>query len=142
MKYSFKLKNFLVLYISAIVFFFTSCEKDKKMAHPDLTFTVGAGYTSADTNIARNTVFKIGVTAKQTENKDSLETFNLTFSPDGTTGISVNTDIISLTGRQKIIFTKEYNIRTLNEASTGKYTFVVITRNGLITAKIINITTP
>ncbi len=87
MKITFKTSMlFLVLGLGIISF---SCKKDE-MIPPTIDFTTGTGYTSADSHIAPDTDFKIGVTAKRTEDKDDLKTFMVTVSYDGGTETTID----------------------------------------------------
>ncbi len=127
---------FLVLAFGTISF---SCEKDE-MIPPTIDFTTGTGYTSADSHIALDTDFKIGITAKRTEDKDDLKTFVVTRSYDG--GAETTIDNVTLTSAQGAEFTKDYDLTTRNTAGTEKYSFTVTNRDGLITTKTITITVP
>src|SRR4030095_393595 len=127
---------FLVLALGMISF---SCEKDE-MIPPTIDFTTGAGYTSADSHIALDTDFKIGVTAKRTEDKDDLKTFVVTVAYDG--GTETTIDNVTIPTAQGGEFTKDYALTTRNTAGTEKYSFTVTNRDGLITTKTITITVP
>jgi hypothetical protein len=127
---------FLVLALGIISF---SCKKDE-MIPPTIDFTTGNGYTSADSPIAPDTDFKIGVTAKRTEDKDDLKTFVVTVSYDG--GAETTIDNVTIPGAQAGEFTKDYDLTTRNTAGTEKYSFTVTNRDGLITTKTITITVP
>jgi hypothetical protein len=116
-----------------------SCEKDE-MIPPTIDFTAGSGYTSADSHIALNTNFKIGVTAKRTEDKDDLKTFVVTVSYDG--GAETTADNVTIPAPQAGEFTKDYDLTTRNTAGSEKYSFTVTNRDGLITTKTIAITVP
>ncbi len=116
-----------------------SCEKDE-MIPPTIDFTTGSGYTSADSHIALDTDFKIGVTAKRTEDKDDLKTFVVTVSYDG--GAETTIDNVTIPAAQAGEFTKDYDLATRNTAGSEKYSFTVTNRDGLITTKTIMITVP
>ena len=116
-----------------------SCEKDE-MIPPTIDFTTGSGYTSADSHIALSTDFKIGVTAKRTEDKDDLKTFVVTVSYDG--GAETTIDNVTIPAAQAGEFTKDYDLTTRNAAGSEKYSFTVTNRDGLITTKAITITVP
>lgn len=131
-------RNFLSIVI-ILTFILSSCEKDK-MIPPTLDFTVGAGYVSADSHVALNTAFKIGVDAKRTESKDDLKTFTVTRSYDGAAETTVES--LALTSAQAGEFAKDYNFTTRNVSGTEKYTFTVTNRDGLITTKSITVTVP
>jgi hypothetical protein len=127
---------FLTLAFGIISF---SCEKDE-MIPPTIDFTTGSGYTSADSHIALSTDFKIGVTAKRTEDKDDLKTFVVTVSYDG--GAETTIDNVTIPAAQAGEFTKDYDLTTRNAAGSEKYSFTVTNRDGLITTKAITITVP
>ena len=127
---------FLTLAFGVISF---SCEKDE-MIPPTIDFTTGSGYTSADSHVALDTDFKIGVTAKRTEDKDDLKTFVVTVSYDG--GAETTIDNVTIPAAQAGEFAKDYDLTTRNTAGTEKYSFTVTNRDGLITTKIITITVP
>jgi len=127
---------FLVLAFGIISF---SCEKDE-MIPPTIDFTTGSGYTSADSHIALDTDFKIGVTAKRTEDKDDLKTFVVTVSYDG--GAETTIDNVTIPVAQAGEFTKDYDLTTRNIAGSEKYSFTVTNRDGLITTKTITIAVP
>lgn len=110
------------------------------MIPPTLDFTTGAGYVSADTHLAVNTDFKIGVDAKRTEAKDDLKTFIVTRSYDG--GTEATIDNVTIPSDQAAEFTKIYDFTTRNQTGTEKYTFTVTNRDGLITTRSIIITVP
>ena len=127
---------FLVLAFGMISF---SCEKDE-MIPPTIDFTTGAGYTSGDSHIALDSDFKIGVTAKRTEDKDDLKTFVVTVSYDG--GAETTIDNVTIPAAQGGEYTKDYDLTTRNGAGTEKYSFTVTNKDGLITTKTIVITVP
>jgi hypothetical protein len=134
----FKTKILSLVTLTTVIFL-SSCDKDK-MIPPTIDFTTTTGYTFADTHIALNTAFKIGVDAKRTESKDDLKTFSVTRSYDGTAATTVEN--LTLTSAQAAEFTKDYNFITRNAAGTEKYTFTVTNKDGLITTKSITITVP
>ena len=134
-----RLQASILFFILAFGIISFSCKKDE-MIPPTIDFTTGTGYTSADSHIALNTDFKIGVTAKRTEGKDDLKTFVVTRSFDG--GAETTIDNITLTSAQGAEFTKDYDFTTRNTSGTEKYSFTVTNRDGLITTKTITITVP
>jgi hypothetical protein len=137
MRITFKISIlFLVLAFGIISL---SCDKDQ-MIPPTIDFTTGTGYTSAHSNISLDTDFKIGVTAKRTEDKDDLKTFVVTVSYDG--GAESTIDNVAIPSAQGGEFTKDYDLTTRNVAGTEKYSFTVTNRDGLITTKAIVITVP
>jgi|SRR5689334_559701 len=139
MKITFKTSILFLVLAFGIVSF--SCHKeDDAMIPPTIDFTTGAGYTSADSHIALDTDFKIGVTAKRTEDKDDLKTFIVTVAFDG--GAETTIDNVTIPSAQAGEFTKDYDLTTRNAAGTEKYTFTVTNRDGLITSKSITITVP
>ena len=127
---------FLVLAFGIISF---SCKKDE-MIPPTIDFLTGPGYTSTDSHIALDTDFKIGVTAKRTEDKDDLKTFVVTVSFDGEAATTI--DNVTIPAAQAGEFTKDYDLTTRNAAGTEKYSFTVTNRDGLITTRTITITVP
>jgi len=127
---------FLVLAFGIISF---SCKKDE-MIPPTIDFTTGTGYTSTDSHIALDTDFKIGVSAKRTEDKDDLKTFVVTVSFDGEAATTI--DNVTLPAAQAGEFTKDYDLTTRNAVGTEKYSFTVTNRDGLITTRTITITVP
>jgi len=127
---------FLVLTFGIISF---SCHKDA-MIPPTIDFTTGPGYTSADSHLALNTGFKIGVTAKRTEDKDDLKTFVVTRSYDG--GAEETIDNVAIPAAEAGEFTKDYDLTTRSISGAEKYTFTVTNRDGLITTRAIIITAP
>jgi len=127
---------FLALAFGIISF---SCKKDE-MIPPTIDFTTGSGYTSADSHIALDTDFKIGVTAKRTEDEDDLKTFIVTVSYDG--GAETTIDNVTIPAAQAGEFTKDYDLTTRNTAGIEKYSFTVTNRDGLVTTKAITITVP
>jgi hypothetical protein len=137
MRITFKISIlFLVLAFGIISL---SCDKDQ-MIPPTIDFTTGTGYTSAHSNISLDTDFKIGVTAKRTEDKDDLKTFVVTVSYDG--GAESTIDNVAIPSAQGGEFTKDYDLTTRNVAGTEEYSFTVANRDGLITTKTIVITVP
>jgi hypothetical protein len=127
---------FLVVALGIISF---SCKKDE-MIPPTIDFTTGTGYTSADSHISLDTDFKIGITAKRTEDKDDLKTFVVTVSYDG--GAETTIDNVTIPAAQAGEFTKDYDLTTRNTAGTEKYSFTVTNRDGLITTKTITTMVP
>ncbi len=115
------------------------CKKDK-MVPPTIDFKTGGSYISADTHLAVNTAFTIGIDAKRTEKQDDLKTFVVTRSYDGGAETTVATE--TLTSDQSGEFEKDYPFTTRNQAGTEKYSFTVTNRDGLITTKSITITVP
>ena len=110
------------------------------MIPPTIDFTTGTNYTSSDAHLALNTDFKIGVTAKRTEDKDDLRTFIVTVSYDG--GTETTIDNVTIPAVQGGEFTKDYDLTTRTTTGTEKFTFTVTNRDGLITTKTIVITVP
>jgi hypothetical protein len=133
------IRNSFFIFIATAAFLFSSCEKDE-MIPPTLDFTSGAGYISADGHLTVNTAFKIGVTAKRTEEHDDLKTFIVTRSYDGAAETTM--DNVTISAAQAGEFTKDYDLTTRNQNGTEKYTFTVTNRDGLITTKSITITVP
>jgi hypothetical protein len=133
------IRNSFITIITTAFFLLSSCEKDK-MIPPTIDFTTSAGYIPADGHLAVNTAFKIGVTAKRTEEKDDLKTFVVTRSYDG--GTETTIDNVTIPSAQAEEFTKDYPLTTRNQNGTEKYTFTVTNRDGLITTKSITITVP
>jgi len=134
-----KIRSSFFILITTTIFLLSSCKKDK-MIPPTIDFTTGAGYVSADGHLAVNTAFKIGVTAKRTEEKDDLKTFVVTRSYDG--GAETTIDNVTIPSAQAGEFTNDYPFTTRNQNGTEKYTFTVTNRDGLITTKSIIITVP
>jgi hypothetical protein len=134
-----RLKASILFFILAFGIISFSCKKDE-MIPPTIDFTTGTGYTSADSHIALDTDFKIGVTAKRTEDEDDLKTFVVTRSHDG--GAETTIDNVTLTSAQGAEFTRDYDLTTRNTAGTEKYSFTVTNRDGLITTNTITITVP
>jgi hypothetical protein len=64
-----------ILFLALALELFLFRAKKDEMIPPTIDFTTGSGYTSADSHIALDTDFKIGVTAKRTEDEDDLKTF-------------------------------------------------------------------
>jgi len=137
MKITFK-KRILFLVLAFCIISF-SCEKDE-MIPPTIEFTTGNGYTSADSHIPPDTDFKIGVTAKRTEENDDLKTFVVTVSYNGATDSTI--DNVTIPSAQGGEFMKDYNLTTRNATGTEKYSFTVTNRDGLITTKVITISVP
>ena len=103
------------------------------MIPPTIDFTTATDYTSSDAHLALNTDFKIGVTAKRTEDKDDLKTFVVTVSFDGEAATTI--DNVTIPAAQAGEFTKDYDLTTRNAAGTEKYSFTVTNRDGLITTR-------
>jgi hypothetical protein len=137
MKITFKTSILFLLLPFGMISF--SCHKDE-MIPPTIDFTTGAGYTFADSHIVPNTDFKIGVTAKRTEDKDDLKTFVVTRAYDG--GAEETIDNVAIPSAEAGEFTKDYDLTTRNSAGREKYTFMVTNRDGLITSRAILITVP
>ncbi len=135
-----KLIHALTFSSLALLFFsITSCEKDEGIL-PAISFKTGAGYTSANANIARSTIFKVGIDAAKTEKKDVLKTFNISRQYDG--GASTTVYDATLSGSQGDNYSYDYNGTTRNVAGTEKYTFTVTNRDGLVNSITLTITTP
>ena len=137
MKITIKKRTLFLIFALGIISF--SCDKDA-MIPPTIDFTTGTNYTSSDAHLALNTDFKIGVTAKRTEDKDDLKTFVVTVTYDG--GAETTIDNVTIPSAQGGEFTKDYPLTTRNTAGTEKYSFTVTNRDGLITTKTITITVP
>jgi hypothetical protein len=110
------------------------------MIPPTIDFTTSAGYTSADSHFGPDTDFKVGITAKRTEDKDDLKAFIVTVSYDG--GSETTIDNVTIPSAQAGEFTKDYDLTTRNVSGTEKYSFTVTNRDGLITTKTITIMVP
>ncbi len=121
-------KSLLSAALFAALFTFSSCEKDEGKL-PEIAFKTGAGYTSADATVAKNTAVLIGVTADKTEDKDVLKTLSATVSYDGGAATTLVSDI--LTGTQGDHYEKDLSVTTRSQAGTENYTFTVVNRDGL-----------
>jgi hypothetical protein len=117
----------------------SSCEKDKGIL-PDISFKTGAGYTSADASIAKNTAFLVGINAARTEDKDVLKTFNASVSYDGGASTTVYNEV--LTDTQGDNYSYDLNLTTRNQSGTEKYSFTITNRDGLINTITLTITVP
>ena len=132
--------NFIIAVIaSAFIFLLSSCEKDKGIL-PDISFKTGAGYTSADATVARNTAFKVGINAAKTESNDVLKTFNISVSFDGGASSTVYSE--TLTAAQGDNYIYDFNRTTRNQAGMEKYTFTITNKDGLINTVTLTITVP
>ncbi|MDQ6755810.1 MAG: hypothetical protein M3004_02645 [Bacteroidota bacterium] len=132
--------NFIIFAIASFfIFSISSCKKDAGTL-PDISFKTGAGYTSANATVARNTAFKVGINAAKTEKDDVLKTFNISVSFDGGTSTTVYSE--TLTAAQGDNYTYDFNRITRNQAGTEKYTFTITNRDGLINTISLTITVP
>jgi hypothetical protein len=125
--------------ITMVTFTISSCEKDKGIL-PDISFKAGAGYTSTDASIAKNTNFLVGINAARTEDKDVLKTFNASVSFDGGSSTTIYNEV--LTTAQGDNYTYDLNLTTRNQSGTEKYSFTITNRDGLINTITITITVP
>ena len=139
MKITFKTSILFFVLAFGIISF--SCHKDEDaMIPPTMDFTTSAGYTFADSHFGPDTDFKVGITAKRTEDKDDLKAFIVTVSYDG--GSETTIDNVTIPSAQAGEFTKDYDLTTRNVSGTEKYSFTVTNRDGLITTKTITIMVP
>jgi hypothetical protein len=127
----------LVCITALLIFAAVSCKKDEGRL-PDISFKTGAGYTSSDVTLAKNTPFKIGINAAKTENVDVLKTFNISVSYDG--GASTTAYSVSIPTAQEDSFSYDFADHTRDQAGTEKYTFTITNRDGLINTVALTIT--
>lgn len=126
--------------LSLFIFGINSCEKDKGLL-PNIAFKTGATYTSANTTIAKNTAFTVGIDASKSEGKDVLKTFNASVSYDGSaTTTSFYNEI--LTSAQGDSYTKDLALTTRNQSGTEKWIFTVTNRDGLVNSVTLTVTVP
>ena len=125
--------------ITILLLTISSCEKDKGIL-PDISFKAGAGYTSADASIAKNTPFLVGVNAARTEDKDVLKTFNASVSFDGGASTTIYNEVLTTT--QGDNYTHDLSLTTRNQSGTEKYSFTITNRDGLINTITMTITVP
>lgn len=135
-----KINRTILICLTAFTFLaFASCKKDPGRV-PDISFKTGAGYTSADASIVKNTPFKIGINAAKTEEEDVLKTFNISVSYDGGASATIYSE--NLTTAMEDNYTYDLLKSTRNQAGTEKYTFTITNRDGLINTISLTITPP
>ncbi len=117
-----------------------SCEKDKGIL-PYISFKTGAGYTSADASIAKNTAFMVGITAAKSEGNDILKTFTASVVYDAST-TSITAYSETLTAAQGDNYAKDLVLTTRNQAGIEKWTFTITNKDGLVNSVTLTITVP
>jgi hypothetical protein len=129
-----------IFYLTACVLIITAiaCKK-KKDAHvpPDVVFTTGVGYTSADATVAKGDTIKVGVTATKTE--DDLKSYNASYAYDGATTTTTFFNYY-LQPSEYLSYSKTLSIPVRNQAGSEKWTFSIVDRDGNITQKTITLT--
>ena len=114
--------------IIAAITFVASCKKDEGKL-PNIALKTGTGYISADATVKKDTTVIIGITASKAEDKDVLQSFDVSRSLDGATATSI--DNVTLSGSNGDNYTKDESIHVRNQAGTEKYTFTVVNKDGL-----------
>ena len=114
------------------------CKKDAHIP-PTVTLKTGAGYTSGDATIARNTAVKVGLIGDKVE--DDMISYNVSFAYDGA-ATTTTLQTFSLTGSELSHYDKDVTFTTRNQAGSEKYTFTITDKDGNIAQKQITITVP
>ncbi len=115
-----------------------SCKEDEEPEiPPTLELKAGAGYTTADAEVAKSTTLKVGVVATKTE--DDLKTFNVSVAFDGaSTTTSLQTE--NIPAASKTLYDADVTITTRDVAGTEKWYFTITDVDGNIVQKTITLT--
>ena len=127
-----------MLTIAAIFFTFTGCEKDKHIP-PTITLKTSAGFTGANTTVARLTVVKVGIIADKVE--DDMLTYNVSYVYDGA-GTTTTSQSFSLSGAEQQHYDKDVTFTTRNQAGSEKWIFTITDKDGNIAQQQIVLTVP
>lgn len=128
----------LITFTAVISFIGTGCKKDKHVP-PNINFKTGAGYTSADGTVARNTAVKVGIIADKVE--DDMNTYNVSYAYDAT-ATTTTFQTFTLSGGEQQHYDKEVTFNTRNQAGTEKWTFTITDKDGNIAQKQVVLTVP
>lgn len=127
MKTSASVKLICGLALIATIVFSSSCKKEKdQQIPPDISFKTGAGYTSSNVTLGKDSTITVGVTASKTEDKDLLTRFVATQQYDA----AAATTILNESFNQDT-YSKDMTITTRNVTGVEKYTYTIINRDGL-----------
>ena len=132
------MKKILLLSTFSMMLLSFSCKKNvDQHIPPEITFTTGSGYTSADATVQNGDSIHVGITI--TKKEDDLRTFNIAYAYDGA---STSTTLLSytMTTAEYGGYSNSYWIHTRNVAGTEKYTFTVVDRDGNLAQKAITLT--
>jgi hypothetical protein len=127
MKNSFKLIALFIICGFAGSVVLSSCEKKDEHTPPKIVFKTGAGYTSGNAIVGKDSTIKVGVTCDKTE--DELSKLNVSYAYDGATTTTTKDDF-TIAAADEDHFEKDYTIKARSTAGSEKWTFTVTDRDG------------
>ncbi|MBI3234775.1 MAG: hypothetical protein HYZ42_12190 [Bacteroidetes bacterium] len=135
MKKIFNISFALSILISTLTF--TSCEKDEGKL-PNIAFKTGGSYTSSDVTLSKGQSFTIGIDASKAEDKDVLKTFDASKALNGGSASTIYNETLS--GSSADNYSKDLTLTADTTASSSKYTFTVVNRDGLVNSVSLTVT--
>jgi hypothetical protein len=124
---------FLLVPFLGLILFFSACKKETKP--PVLAFKTGAGYTSADLNVAPGTTILVGVITDA--GTDPLHLIYSEVAYDGANVDSLYTRFYVPESQAHCEYDFSFTVR--NQVGTERWTFNVNDKDGRLTEKEIRI---
>ena len=113
---------FYLLLIGLFGYSVQSCKKDEGTP-PVINFRTGPAYTSSDVTVAAGDTLLIGIHAEKAEDEDVLKHFNVSYTVDG--GSSITIDDFNLTVDDEDDFDVDYSFTAPEAGHAYKVTFTV-----------------
>ncbi|MBS1687966.1 MAG: hypothetical protein JSS96_04530 [Bacteroidetes bacterium] len=129
MKHIFKAASLLLL--TVFIYSLSSCKKEEDQGlPPKISFKTGANYISSDATVARDSSLTVGINASKSEGNDILTKLTITVSYDGRADSTIYTE--SVDASMASAYSKDFPVKTRNQAGTEKYTFSVVSKDGIV----------
>ena len=113
-----------------------SCDKEPEIP-PTLELKTGAGYTSQDANITKDSTLTVGIVCTKTE--DDLKTYNVSVAYDGA-ATTTSIQNYTIPAAEKSLYEKDVTFAVRDQAGTEKYYFTITDVDGNIVQKILTFT--
>jgi hypothetical protein len=104
---------------------------------PAMSFKSGGTYTSGDKTISKGDSVLVGITATKTE--DELRSFNISVAYDGASGTTTKYQYY-LTSSEYNSYSKDYWVKSRNQAGSERWVFSILDKDGNITQKSLTLT--
>lgn len=125
------LKVTAMLLLTGFIYSLSSCKKESDQGlPPNIAFKTGANYISSDATVAKDSSLTVGVNASKSEGNDILTKMTITVSYDGGADSTIHTENVDASMADN--YSKDFTIKTRNQAGTEKYTFSVVSKDGIV----------
>ncbi|MGN6568776.1 MAG: hypothetical protein ACTHJ0_12520 [Flavipsychrobacter sp.] len=125
------LKVTAMLLLTTFLYSLSSCKKESDQGlPPNISFKTGATYISSDATVAKDSSLTVGISASKSEGNDILTKMTITVSYDGGADSTIHTENVDASMADN--YSKDFTIKTRNQAGTEKYTFSVVSKDGIV----------